>query len=452
MIASFGALFFLKPFCGILFSHILQSHPTNPTYVTTCGCDVFLSCTDLLSCFGLRLRPFRPFIALFLDLLSQLNCWPWHPLTRWMLTMMVWSPERSPWLAKNGRRAAEKLEISFHGSAAFRRFVNICQHGIFKRYIFSGYNRRDLVVHFHRFVELYLLVYFRIQYRGPVFCKTSLLLRPKLLSVALRFMAARVPSTLAPGMSYGAPTAMPTNFIMEPTTMPPGAAYGAPSTMGPMGAMPTYAAPPTTAMPTMQAPVTYAAPMTQAPPVTYAAPMAQEQPVTYAAPTTQAPPVTYAAPMAQEQPVTYAAPMTQAPPVTYAAPMAQEQPVTYAAPMTQAPPVTYAAPMAQEQPVTYAAPMTQAPIYAQMPGQVVTWQCFVRILGAYFNLDSRSFFCKDWEHKWPTFMVFPFHLLLGLLLWNTIHNSCESPSKQLIASVDHVDQVTWPREVLWFRV
>ena len=223
----------------------------------------------------------------------------------------------------------------------------------------------------------YLLVYFRIQYRGPLFCKTSLLLRPKLLSVALRFMAARVPSTLAPGMSYGAPTAMPTNFIMEPTTMPPGAAYGAPSTMGPMGAMPTYAAPPTTAMPTMQAPVTYAAPMAQPPYTT------QEQPVTYAAPMAQEQPVTYAAPMAQEQPVTYAAPMTQAPPVTYAAPMTQAPPVTYAAPMTQAPPVTYAAPVAQ------------APIYAQMPGQVVTWQCFVRTLGAYFNLESRSFFCKD---------------------------------------------------------
>ena len=51
----------------------------------------------------------------------------------------------------NGRRAAEKFEISFHGSATF---LKICQHGIFKRYIFSGYNRRDLVVHFHSFVEL----------------------------------------------------------------------------------------------------------------------------------------------------------------------------------------------------------------------------------------------------------------------------------------------------------
>ena len=46
---------------------------------------------------------------------------------------MVWSPERSPWLAKNGRRAAEKLEISFHGSAAFRRFVNM----VYSKDIFS---------------------------------------------------------------------------------------------------------------------------------------------------------------------------------------------------------------------------------------------------------------------------------------------------------------------------
>ena len=163
-------------------------------------------------------------------------------------------------------------------------------------------------------------------------------------------MAARVPSTLAPGTSYGAPTAMPTNFIMEPTTMPPGAAYGAPSTMGStMGAMPTYAAPPAmTAMPTMQAPVTYAAPMAQPPYTT------------------------------------------------------QEQPVTYAAPMTQAPPVTYAAPVAQ------------APIYAQMPGQVVTWQCLVRILSTYFNLDYFSLKKVAHIHGLPFPPPFP----LGLLLWN----------------------------------
>lgn len=35
-------------------------------------------------------------------------------------------------------------------------------------------------------------------------------------------------------------------------------------------------------------------------------------------------------------------------------------------------------------------------------------------------------------------MIFPFHLLLGLLLWNTIHNSCAKPNSS--CEVDHVDQ------------
>ena len=117
----------------IYFSHIQRTRRVLNNVWVVMFFWAALTCSAVL---GFRLRPLSALkIALFLDLRRR---------SEKLLAMASFDQvdanhdgviSREEWIGwqKNGRRAAEKFEISFHGSAAFRRFVNM----VYSKDIFS---------------------------------------------------------------------------------------------------------------------------------------------------------------------------------------------------------------------------------------------------------------------------------------------------------------------------
>ena len=354
-----------------------------------------LTCSAVL---GFRLRPSRPFIALFLDLLSQLNCWPWHPLTRWMLTMMVWSPERSPWLAKNGRRAAEKLEISFHGSAAFRRFANM----VYSKDIFSVDT-----------IEKILLSTFIVLLSSTYSCTSEFNIGALFF---VRLLCFSTKASLSCTQVHGRPRSKHLGTRNElwcshshAYQLHHGAYHHATRCCiwstehhGPHGCYADLC-------------------------------RASHDGHAYYAGTCD---------LCRTHGTRAACHLCR----THGTRAACDLCCTHDTGATSDICGTHDTGATSDICGTHDTGATSDICGTRSTGTNLCSDarasCDLAVLCTYsrclFQSRVQIIFCKDWEHQWPTFMIFPFHLLLGLLLWNTIHNSCAKPNSS--CEVDHVDQ------------